>query len=778
MTDIVIPYEPRAQQLELHKLMSEHRFGVVVCHRRMGKALALDTPVPMADGGWSVMGLLKDGDRILGTDGNATTVVKAHDVMFGRDCYEVSFSNGETVVADGEHLWVTTRKKDRHNPVRTAKGRINMPRPAVARTTKEIHDTLRSRGEYNHRISIASPVKYSAKVLLLDPYVMGAWLGDGSSRAPAITSMDSHIIDTVTQRLPDGCEQNRVDAKNTGLAATYFWKGGFQSRLRQMGVLGNKHIPESYLTGSIEQRRELLCGLMDTDGHITKAGFCEITQKSLRIASDIEKLLFGLGMQPTFKVKRINGVPYYRIRFCPNFCCFTLPAKACRYKPSKRNDWAISITGVRKVASVPVRCITVDAQNSQFLVGEKLVPTHNTLFGVATLIHAALQETRDDARYGYIAPYYRQAKKVSWDYFKKFAFNIPGVKFYESELKIKFPNGSEIHLFGGDNPDALRGMYLDGCVIDEVADARPNLWGEVIRPALSDRIGWAVFIGTFKGVDKLYELYQMAQDSHGWFTKVFPASQTGIIPEHELEAARAEMSKSQYAREFECDPMAGSEDVLVPMVDALAASQRTMTDMQVKGAVRVLGVDVARYGNDRSVIFPVAGLKAYPPLMFENLNNVELANKVIWQIKTFAPDYVRIDAGRGEGVIDTIRSHGFKCQEVNFGGAAVNPRYANCRSEMLHGVRDWVERGGCIPDITELLNELATPYVGENDQGKLVVESKSQMKSRGFRSTDYLDALALAVGIRLRSPEAHRTFKMKNKSKGLSTSARFGKLKR
>lgn len=398
-----------------------------------------------------------------------------------------------------------------------------------------------------------------------------------------------------------------------------------------------------------------------------------------------------------------------------------------------------------------------------------------TVFGVATLIHAALKFQGSDGQFGYIAPYYKQAKKVSWDYFKKLAYNIPGVHFYESDLRVAFPNGSEIHLFGGDNPDALRGMYLDGCVIDEVADARPNLWGEVIRPALSDRIGWAVFIGTFKGVDKLYEMYQMAQETKGWFTRVFPATETGVIPDEELESARAEMTKAQYAREFLCDPMAGADDVLIPMTIAMESAQRVISDVAVKGAVRVLGVDVARYGNDKTVIFPVAGLKAYPPLVYEGLSNIEVANKVIWQIKSFEPDYVRVDAGRGEGVIDTIRAHGFKVQEVNFGGKAINPLYANCRSEMLHGVRDWVERGGALPNITTLLNEMSTPYVGSNDQGKLIVESKKQMKQRGFDSTDYLDALALAVGIKLRAPQGQMTNTIRNASKGLSTSNRFHK---
>jgi hypothetical protein len=396
-----------------------------------------------------------------------------------------------------------------------------------------------------------------------------------------------------------------------------------------------------------------------------------------------------------------------------------------------------------------------------------------TYCACAALIHAALTFNSNDGRFGYIAPYYKQAKKVAWDIFKKLAFNITGVRFMESELRVVFPNGSEIHLIGGDNPDALRGMYLDGVVIDEVADSRPNLWGEVVRPALADRIGWALFIGTFKGVDKLFELYQAAQDMQGWFTMVFPANETGIIPHEELESARAEMTAVQYAREFLCDPMAGSDTVLVPMELAAEASRRSYLEAQVIGMVRVLGVDVARYGADKSVIFPVAGLKAYEPIVVEKVSNVELAKLVIREIGRFEPDYVRVDAGRGEGVIDFIRASGYKVQEVNFGGSAINPIYANCRSEMLHGVLDWVERGGAIPNIPRLINELSTPYVGSNDHGKLIVESKKQLKSRGVESTDYLDALALAVGIKLRPIGGSVARTVKNVARGITACTRF-----
>lgn len=395
-----------------------------------------------------------------------------------------------------------------------------------------------------------------------------------------------------------------------------------------------------------------------------------------------------------------------------------------------------------------------------------------TYWAVNTVIHAALSATKPDSRFAYIAPYYKQSKQVAWDYFKQFTHMLPGVQYNESELRIDFPNGSRIRLYGGDNPDTLRGIYLDGVVLDEVADMRPNVWGEVIRPTLTDRKGWAIFIGTPKGIDLFYEIYQKALQSHEWFAKIYRADETGIIGTQELAAAKLEMTEQQFAQEFLCDFTASTGNTLIPITTAVAAAQREINDAHVRGAVKVLGVDVARYGDDRSIIFPVQGLKAYEPLVYGDISNVDLANAVISKIKSFEPDYVRIDAGRGEGVIDFLRSQGYKCTEVNFGGVPSSAYYANQRAEMWHGMKGWLESGGCIPNIPELISELASPEFSFNTSNKMVLESKEKMKARGLRSPDYADALALAVGIRLKLRNEHSS-NVTNKAEGLHTTSNF-----
>lgn len=375
-----------------------------------------------------------------------------------------------------------------------------------------------------------------------------------------------------------------------------------------------------------------------------------------------------------------------------------------------------------------------------------------TFCAVMALIYAALSEKRSDGRYAYIAPFYRQAKNVAWDVFKQNLVGFP-VKFNEAELRVDFSNGSRISLFGGDNPDSLRGIYLDGVVIDEVGDMRPATWGEVVRPTLADRLGWAFFIGTPKGVNMFYDIYQEALRLENWFALTFKASETDVLPKEELEAARREMSESAYAREFECDFGAGRDDILIPAMLAMDAAKRSLTDREVRGAVKIIGVDVARYGDDATVLFPVQGLKAHEPVVMRKQDNIEVAQAVMGMAQKFDPDYVRIDAGRGEGVIDYLRRQRMNITEVNFGGRPRSAYYMNARAEMWDGMRKWLESGGCIPHDTKLITELSTPTYHMSANNKMVVESKESMRLRGVRSPDMADALALAVGVPLPKQE-------------------------
>ena len=175
-----------------------------------------------------------------------------------------------------------------------------------------------------------------------------------------------------------------------------------------------------------------------------------------------------------------------------------------------------------------------------------------TVMAVNHLLRAAILCDKPSPRYAYIAPTYRQAKSVAWDYLKQFAGKIPEVRFHETELRCDLPNGARISLLGAENPDSLRGIYLDMCFMDEVADMPESVFPEVIRPALSDRKGSCYFVGTPKGQNMFFEMYEQATLNADWYTAIHKASETGIVNKDELESAAQTMTSDQYAQEYEC----------------------------------------------------------------------------------------------------------------------------------------------------------------------------------------------------------------------------------
>jgi phage terminase large subunit len=168
------------------------------------------------------------------------------------------------------------------------------------------------------------------------------------------------------------------------------------------------------------------------------------------------------------------------------------------------------------------------------------------------LQRAALLCPRERPRFAYIAPYLKQAKSVAWDYMLHYSAPIPGIEVNHSELKVTYPNGGQVRLYGADNADGMRGLYFDGVVLDEPADFDPRVWPEILRPALSDRLGWAVFIGTPKGHNGFYEIREIARTDPDWLHIELKASETGLLPADELAAARKLMTEDQYNQEFEC----------------------------------------------------------------------------------------------------------------------------------------------------------------------------------------------------------------------------------
>jgi hypothetical protein len=175
-----------------------------------------------------------------------------------------------------------------------------------------------------------------------------------------------------------------------------------------------------------------------------------------------------------------------------------------------------------------------------------------TVCAINHLQVGALECKRERPRFAFIAPTYTMAKSIVWDYLTHYCAPIPDKKVSISELSVTYPNGGQVRLFGADNPDALRGQYFDGVVFDEFGLQPPKIFSEVIRPALSDRQGWALFLGTPAGKNQFYDVVQQAKHDPLWFFAEFKASETHIIPESELAAARKDMTPDEYQQEYEC----------------------------------------------------------------------------------------------------------------------------------------------------------------------------------------------------------------------------------
>jgi phage terminase large subunit len=190
-------------------------------------------------------------------------------------------------------------------------------------------------------------------------------------------------------------------------------------------------------------------------------------------------------------------------------------------------------------------------RDTRWFIGVAHRRAGKTVADINELVIGATKCTLPNPRFAYVAPQLNQAKDIAWTYLKEYtAFLFPKVN--ESELWVELPGGARIRIYGADNPDRLRGIYLDGVVLDEFGDMDPTIWSQVIRPALSDRKGWACFIGTPKGKNTFHKLWTDAEDNPDWTRLMLRASETRLLDAKELADARKMMSDDEYAQEYEC----------------------------------------------------------------------------------------------------------------------------------------------------------------------------------------------------------------------------------
>lgn len=347
--------------------------------RKAGKMLTLDTPM-LTPSGWTTMGELSVGDWVYGPSGYPVRIIAESEVHYDRDCYRVTTSDGRSVVAGGDHLWTVRDRQVKSSQKRSA---------WVTMTTDELIEKGLTKGiarpELRWELPRQHAIDMPAADLPVDPYTLGYWLGDGTSASATFTVGDADIEHFRAQ------VGNIIRDKQYGskTAHTVGVGGGLQVALRNLGVLNNKHIPEAYLTASIEQRLALLQGLMDSDGTIDrargKASFCGMNE---RLVDQFIHLARTLGFR-AFKNSKpavLNGKACgtsYHASFSVNTAdmpVFRLQRKLDRIPAPKADDrrFSVSLKSIEKVESAPSKCIMVDSEDSLYLAGRDLVVTHNS----------------------------------------------------------------------------------------------------------------------------------------------------------------------------------------------------------------------------------------------------------------------------------------------------------------------------------------------------------------------------------------------------------------
>lgn len=506
--------------------MRRFRKALIVLPRKNGKALDVNTPIPTPSG-WTTMGQIQPGDTVLDAAGNPTGVVAVSEVFTDHDCYELTFSNGERIVADAGHRWQTSARVDRiggnsdaefkrargilagvvrHNTgaevaiARAVNGESAITR---VRTTDEIFTTQKygKRNDRNHSIALSAPLQLPEAILPIDPYILGIWLGDGTSACAAITcgSQDKNEMMRLIQETGYGAVAHaRGDAWNISLRATeidllgdrvHVSKSSRENlavRLRCLNVLGNKHIPEQYLRASVDQRLSLLQGLMDTDGTIDKKGrVLSYTSVSEQLALGVAELLSTLGIKYGIRqdVMTCNGrlVPgtAYDIQFMAfrdELPVFRLDRKLDRMR--RRSDCTISprsktiqISDVRKVDPRPVKCIQVESESHLFLCGRTMIPTHNSALASIVALYGLALDKEPGAEV-FAAATTRDQAKIVWDVSRRMVQKTPrfcevyGIAPLAHSITVE-STGSSFKPLSRD-ADSLEGLNPHFAIIDEL----------------------------------------------------------------------------------------------------------------------------------------------------------------------------------------------------------------------------------------------------------------------------------------------------------------------
>lgn len=569
---------PQPFHLQWFDLLRDHRRFVLWAPPETGKAVPLDTPIPTPDG-WREMGGLQAGDLVFGKDGKPYPILAATETQYEREVYELEFDDGVRVRADADHRWLARTREDRlqERPWREVATRQMLQRVMVEGDTRA-----------KWSMPLPGPVQYPETELPIPPYVLGAWLGDGTAQSSELNyhPRDFGIVERCDALV--GC--GRPYERRTCWAVTLGPKraGGVHVReeLRALNLIENKHIPGAYLCGSTQQRLELLRGLLDTDGAVSsKHPSVEFSTSYPRLRDGVLELVRSLGIKVSCTRKPTYRRDSWRIRFTPpeDVRVFWLDRKQERLNerpPTSGRSRQRFVRAIRPVPSVPVRCISVASPDRTYVMGRDYVTTHNTqLISIGYLIWLLGKNPR--GRYAILAATSSQGERAILAIQEHITNNpvvaavFPNLRrgpiWSSSQMTVLRPEhgiaGPSIQAFGVDQ-GSIQGRRLDGIIIDDIltetntrtAHQRARI-DRYVRSSAFSRLGedgFAIFLANaWHPQDMAHEL-----EREGWVARRYPIvdEDTGQciwptkFPPSRLEEIKATLGPLEYARQMLCRP--------------------------------------------------------------------------------------------------------------------------------------------------------------------------------------------------------------------------------
>jgi len=751
-----------------------------------GKATSLDTPILTVDG-WKTMGTIRVGNQVFDERGVPCSVIGRSPVYRKHDCYKVRFSDGSEIVADKGHEWFTEMYRERCNNARhteefRAARRLRRPsrgtgkKPDLAlrnaarqykykqsnaggiRTTEEIAQTLYHNEFINHSVRVCDPLQYPQADLSIPPYTLGVWLGDGTARNGAITNPDLQVIDEIRK---DGFVLKKQKSNKFGWGIR-----GLAVMLKAMGLYRNKHIPDEYKRGSIEQRLSLLQGLIDSDGHVTDRGSVEICLSDERLAHDVHELIVGLGIKVTIRqseawLKGKRCKDRYRIKFCTALPVCRLYRKKIRQNtnPTLRTRRRY-IVACDRVTTVPVRCIEVDSPSRLYLAGKSLIPTHNSYLGcmwsfwlcLKIIEDCKIESCKRPIPVGFlgrkISKHFTDTTLETW--IKAIPSDVYELRTGDKEIVI----GGKVKLdYGGlDNRETLSKFnsaeyaffFLDQaeeCTRDDVSTLRATR-----RLVINDiTIPPKGLFTANPAASFLKEEFIDKPTADRRFVQSLPADNPWLPQGYVDELKDSFKHRPELIEAY----LYGSWDVLEGTDQVIqAAWLRNAAEVTFHKPYkrRLLACDVARFGDDETVIYYMEETDILDEKIYGKKDLVHTANLLHVTALERKVKAVVVDGdGVGGGVVDQLRQMAgdqYEVIEINSAAKSNNlAKFHNVRAEMWWKAAEDLAAGDVElkHDDLELRRQLCAPrYHFRNT--RIVIEPKEDIKKRLGRSPDRADA--------------------------------------